>query len=64
MPMLALTDMARLRGSRRMRLRLSTAAGQVAITGRWRIFRLARYWPWAHDITTALDRLAQLPNSG
>jgi hypothetical protein len=64
MPMLALTGKARLWEPRRLRLRLSTAAGQLVTTGRRRILRLTRHWPWTHDITTALDRLAELPNPG
>ncbi|MFG3093962.1 IS1380 family transposase [Streptomyces sp. NPDC048202] len=64
MPMLTLTGKARLWEPRRLRLRLFTAAGQLVTTGRRWILRLARHWPWTHDITTALDRLAQLPNPG
>lgn len=64
MPMLALTGKARLWEPRRLRLRLFTAAGQLVTTGRRRILRLTRQWPWTHDITTALDRLAELPNPG
>ncbi|MEW2498841.1 IS1380 family transposase [Streptomyces nodosus] len=64
MPMLALTGKARLWEPRRLRLRLFTAAGQLVTTGRRRILRLARHWPWTSHITAALDRLAQLPNPG
>ncbi|MFI8008548.1 IS1380 family transposase [Streptomyces sp. NPDC086010] len=64
MPMLALTGKARLWEPRRLRLRLFTAAGQLVTTGRRRILRLARHWPWTSRITAALDRLAQLPNPG
>lgn len=39
-------------------------SGQLATTGRRRILRLARHWPWNNYITAALDRLAQLPNPG
>ncbi|MFF4830171.1 IS1380 family transposase [Streptomyces sp. NPDC001312] len=64
MPMLALTGKARLWEPRRLRLRLFTAAGQLVTTGRRRILRLARHWPWTSHITAALDQLAQLPNPG
>lgn len=60
MPMLALTGKARLWEPRRLRLRLFTTAGQLVTTGRRRILRLAAHWPWTHEITAALDRLAQL----
>ncbi|MFI7021079.1 IS1380 family transposase [Streptomyces sp. NPDC050164] len=64
MPMLALTGKARLWEPRRLRLRLFATAGQLVITSRRRILRLARHWPWASHITTALERLALLPNPG
>lgn len=64
MPMLALTGKARLWEPRRLRLRLFTAAGQLVTTGRRRILRLARHWPWTGHITAALDQLALLPNPG
>ncbi|MEV5366122.1 IS1380 family transposase [Streptomyces cellulosae] len=64
MPTLALTGTARLWEPRRLRLRLFTAAGQLVTTGRRRILRLARHWPWTRHITTALDRLTQLPDPG
>ncbi|MEV0495923.1 IS1380 family transposase [Streptomyces atratus] len=64
MPMLALTGKARLWEPRRLRLRLFTAAGQLVSTGRRRILRLARHWPWTSHITAALDRLTQLPDPG
>ncbi|MHC3455696.1 IS1380 family transposase [Streptomyces prasinus] len=64
MPMLALTVKARLWEPRRLRLRLFTAAGQLVTTGRRRILRLARHWPWTGHITAALERLALLPNPG
>ena len=51
MPMLALTGKARLWEPRRLRLRLFTAAGQLVTTGRRRILRLARHWPWTGHIT-------------
>jgi hypothetical protein len=64
MPMLALAGKARLWEPRRLRLHLCTATGQLVPTGRRRILRLARHWPWTSHITAALDRLAQLPNPG
>ncbi|MFD7134495.1 transposase [Streptomyces sp. NPDC059894] len=64
MPMLALTGQARLFEPRRLRFRLFSAAGQLVTTGRRRILRLARHWPWTHEITGALERLALLPNPG
>ncbi|MGA5606142.1 IS1380 family transposase [Streptomyces griseoincarnatus] len=64
MPMLALTGKTRLWEPRRLRLRLFSAAGQLVTTGRRRILRLARHWPWTHEITDALERLAPLPNPG
>ncbi|MDO0934786.1 IS1380 family transposase [Streptomyces sp. DG2A-72] len=64
MPMLALTGRARLWEPRRLRFRLFTAAGQLVTTSRRRILRLARHWPWASEITAALERLALLPNPG
>ncbi|SBT89290.1 Transposase DDE domain group 1 [Streptomyces sp. DI166] len=64
MPMLALTGKARCWEPRRLRLRLFTAAGQLVTTGRRRVLRLARHWPWTSHITTALERLTQLPDPG
>ncbi|MFF7899612.1 IS1380 family transposase [Streptomyces sp. NPDC088817] len=64
MPMLALTGKARLWEPRRLRLRLFSAAGQLVTTGRRRVLRLARHWPWTGHITAALDRLALLPKPG
>ncbi|MBN3930969.1 transposase [Streptomyces verrucosisporus] len=64
LPMLALTGKARLWEPRRLRLRLFSAAGQLVTTGRRRILRLARHWPWTGHITAVLDRLALLPNPG
>ncbi|MGA4949230.1 IS1380 family transposase [Streptomyces lydicamycinicus] len=64
LPMLALTGKARCWEPRRLRLRLFTAAGQLVTTGRRRILRLARHWPWTREITDALERLAELPNPG
>jgi hypothetical protein len=64
MPTLALTGQARPWEPRRLRFRLLSAAGQLVTTGRRQILRLARHWPWTGDITTALERLALLPNPG
>jgi hypothetical protein len=64
MPMLALTGKARLWEPRRLRFRLFSAAAQVATTGRRRILRLTKHWPWTGEITTALGRLALLPSPG
>ncbi|MFE0930926.1 IS1380 family transposase [Streptomyces mutabilis] len=64
MPMLALTGTARLWEPRRLRFRLFSAAAQLVTTGRRRVLRLARHWPWTGEITAALARLALLPNPG
>ncbi|MBL1085845.1 IS1380 family transposase [Streptomyces actinomycinicus] len=64
MPMLALTGQSRLWEPRRLRFRLFSAAGQLVTTGRRRILRLARHWPWTREIADALERLALLPNPG
>jgi hypothetical protein len=64
MPMLALTGKARLWEPRRLRFRLFSAAAQLVTTGRRRILRLARHWPWTGEITAALERLALLPDPG
>ncbi|WP_079149990.1 IS1380 family transposase [Streptomyces hygroscopicus] len=64
LPMLALTGQARVWEPRRLRLRLFSAAAQLVTTGRRRILRLARHWPWTGEITDALKRLAALPNPG
>ncbi len=64
MPMLALTGQARLWESRHLRFRLFSAAAQLVTTGRRRILRLARQWPWTGEITAALELLILLPNPG
>ncbi|KNE80134.1 IS1380 family transposase [Streptomyces xinghaiensis] len=64
MPMLALTGTARLWEPRRLRFRLFSAAAQLVTTGRRKILRLAKHWPWTGEITGALERLALLPNPG
>ena len=62
--MLALTGEARRWEPKRLRLRLFSAAGHLATTGRRHYLRLARHWPWTHLITTAFDRLQALPKPG
>ncbi|MGW9599351.1 IS1380 family transposase [Streptomyces albidoflavus] len=64
MPMLALTGQARRWEPRRLRLRLFSAAAHLVTTGRRRILRLAKHWPWTGLITDALQQLAALPNPG
>ncbi len=64
LPMLALTGKARLWEPRRLRFRLFSAAAQLVTTGRRRILRLTRHWPWTPEITGALERLMLLPNPG
>ncbi|CAM5414445.1 IS1380 family transposase [Streptomyces spiroverticillatus] len=62
MPMLALTDKARLWEPRRLRIRLFSAAAQLVTTARRRHLRFADHWPWTDVITSALARLDALPN--
>lgn len=62
MPMFALNGQARLWEPRRLRLRMFSPAGQLITTGRRQILRLARHWPWTHVVTSALERLDQLPS--
>ncbi|MDT3400868.1 transposase, partial [Streptomyces sp. B1866] len=64
MPMLALTGPARLWEPKRVRLRLFAAAAQLVTTGRRRILRLSRNWPWTDAIIEALQQLTALPNPG
>lgn len=64
MPMLALTGPARLWEPKRLRLRLFSTTARLVTTGRRRILRLARHWPWTDVITEAVQRLAALPNPG
>ncbi|GAA2137393.1 IS1380 family transposase [Kitasatospora kazusensis] len=64
MPMLALTGTARRWEPKRLRLRLFSAAARLVTTGRRRILRLARHWPWTDVITAAFTRLQALPNPG
>lgn len=44
-----------------IRRRIYNVAGRLTRTGRRLILRLPRRWPWANQITTALDRLRALP---
>jgi hypothetical protein len=64
MPMLALTGQARRWEPKKLRLRLFSAAARLVTTGRRRILRLARHWPWTHVITSAYTRLQALPDPG
>ncbi|SEG85578.1 transposase, IS4 family [Actinacidiphila yanglinensis] len=64
MPMLALTGQARRWEPKKLRLRLFSAAAHLVTTGRRRILRLARHWPWTTTITSAFTRLQALPNPG
>jgi hypothetical protein len=54
MQMLALDGPARAWEPKRLRLRLFTAAGRLALGGRRLRLRLATTWPWATQITTAI----------
>jgi len=62
MQMLALhgTD-ARRYEPKRLRLRLFTVAGRLVRGGRRLRLRIPQRWPWATQITTALDKLQALP---
>ncbi|MGW7410259.1 IS1380 family transposase [Streptomyces sp. NPDC054833] len=62
MPMLAMTGTARRWEPKRLRLRLFSAAARLVTTGRRRILRIARHWPWIDTITSAFTRLQALPN--
>ncbi|GGL85914.1 hypothetical protein GCM10010095_83420 [Streptomyces anthocyanicus] len=53
MPTLALTGQARLWEPRRLRFRLFSTTAQLVTTGRRRILRLARHWPWTGEVTGA-----------
>jgi hypothetical protein len=64
MPMLALTGPARRWEPKRLRLRLFSTAAQLVTTGRRRVLRLARHWPWTNLITSAFTRLQALPKPG
>jgi hypothetical protein len=62
MPMLAMTGTAGRWEPKRLRLRLFSAAARLVTTGRRRILRIARHWPWIDTITSAFTRLQALPN--
>jgi hypothetical protein len=64
MPMLALTGATRRWEPKKLRLRLFSAAARLVTTGRRRILRLARHWPWTDTITSAFTRLQALPKPG
>ncbi|HEX4249856.1 MAG TPA: transposase, partial [Pseudonocardia sp.] len=64
MPMLVLTGPARRWEPKRLRLRLFSTAAQLVTTGRRRVLRLPRHWPWTDVITTAFTRLQVLPKPG
>jgi Transposase DDE domain group 1 len=51
---------ARVWEPKRLRLRLLTVAGRLITTGRRRILRLSKRWPWADLITGGHARLAAL----
>jgi hypothetical protein len=60
--LLALAGTARRREPKRLRLRLFSAAGRLARSGRRLRLRLAERWPWAGEITAAVTRLQALPS--
>jgi hypothetical protein len=61
MQMLALEGAARRWEPKRLRLRLFSCAGRIVKGSRRLRLRLARTWPWADLITTAITRLQALP---
>jgi hypothetical protein len=60
--LLALTGAARRWEPKRLRLRLLSAAGRLASSGRRLRLRLAERWPWASELTAAITRLQALPS--
>ena len=60
MAMLALTGPARRWEPKRIRLRLFSCAWRLARGGRRLKLHLARTWPWAPDLITAISRLHAL----
>jgi Transposase DDE domain group 1 len=60
MQMLAFDGPARRWEPRRLRLRIFAAAGRIVRGGRRLRLRLARRWPWAHDLIAAAGRLHAL----
>ena len=53
--MIALTGTACRWEPERLRLRLFSAAARLVTTGRRRILRMARHWPWTDTITSAFS---------
>lgn len=47
--------------TKKIRRRIYNVTGRLVRTGRRRLLRLPRRWPWAEQITTALKRLRALP---
>jgi hypothetical protein len=47
-----------------LRARAEDRIRAARTTGRRRILRFTRHWPWKGEITAALERLALLPNPG
>ena len=47
--------------TKKIRRRIYNVAGRLVRTGRRLVLRLPRRWPWAGQITAALDRLRALP---
>ena len=60
--MLALAGDARRWEPKRLRLRLFSAAGRLASSGRQLRLRLAERWPWAGELTAAVTRLQAIPS--
>jgi hypothetical protein len=60
--LLALTGTARRWEPKRLRLRLFSAAGRLARSGRRLRLRLAERWPWATEVAAAVTRLQALPS--
>ncbi len=60
--LLAMTGQARRWEPKRLRLRLFSAAGRLARSGRRLRLRLAQHWPWAGQITIAVTRLQAIPS--
>jgi hypothetical protein len=58
--LLAFTGAARRWEPKRLRLRLFSTAGRIVRAGHRLRLRLATRWPWASQITTAIQRLAAL----
>lgn len=58
---LAFTDLpARVWEPKRLRLRLFAVAGRIITTGRQRILRLSKQWPWTDLIIDGHQRLAMI----